>query len=70
MLTTDATQTRTRIVSRTVPNHTLERTKTEVNVPELCIDAEDAEAGLALIPYVNHVGRRDLEALTSNSKLH
>jgi len=41
--------------------------KAEVNVPELCVDAE---AGLALNPYVNHVGRRDLEALTSNRKLH
>ena len=41
--------------------------KAEVNVPELCVDAE---AGLALNPYVNHVGSRDLEALTSNRKLH
>ena len=27
--------------------------KAEVHVPESCVDAE---AGLALIPYVNHVG--------------
>jgi len=40
--------------------------KAEVNVPESCVDAE---AGLALFLYVNHVGRRDLEALTSNWKL-
>ena len=41
--------------------------KAEVNVPELCVDPE---AGLALTPSVNHVRRRDLEALTSNGKLH
>ena len=35
--------------------------------PELCVDPE---AGLALTPSVNHVRRRDLEALTSNGKLH
>jgi len=38
-----------------------------VNLPQSCVAAE---AGLALYPYVNHVRRRDLEALTSNGKLH
>ena len=41
-----------------------------MNVPELCVDTEDAEAGLAPIPYVTHGARRGLEALTSNRKLH
>ena len=37
-----------------------------MNLPQSCVAAE---AGLALYPYVNHVRRRDLEALMSNGKL-
>ena len=70
IIATDVTQTRTRTTSRTSLNRTLPRTKqkrSEVNLPQSCVAAE---AGLALYPYVTHVGRRDSEALMSNGKLH
>ena len=65
-MTTDVTDEDAHSISDRSEPYTREN-KAEVNVPESCVDAE---AGLALIPYVDHVGRRDLEAVTSNRKLH